>query len=164
MKYNKEAEAFTKAHEKEPKAKYKPHIRIGSGLNTGRATCGLMGADMGKDGKMEYTAIGDAVNFASRTESSNKPCGTDILITEDTYSLLKKRFIKCEENHFTIAEADKPNELIVEQIPVEFEVKGKGTQHFYGVVNMPQFDIEAFFKPNELPLVFLVRQISDHLR
>lgn len=149
MKYNKEAEAFTKAHEKEPKAKYKPHIRIGSGLNTGRATCGLMGADMGKDGKMEYTAIGDAVNFASRTESSNKPCGTDILITEDTYSLLKKRFIKCEENHFTIAEADKPNELIVEQIPVEFEVKGKGTQHFYGVVNMPQFDIEAFFKPNE---------------
>ena len=149
MKYNKEAEAFTKAHEKEPKAKYKPHIRIGSGLNTGRATCGLMGADMGKDGKMEYTAIGDAVNFASRTESSNKPCGTDILITEDTYSLLKKRFIKCEENHFTIAPEDKPNELVVEMIPVEFEVKGKGTQHFYGVVNMPQFDIEAFFKPNE---------------
>ena len=149
MKYNKEAEAFTKAHEKEPKAKYKPHIRIGSGLNTGRATCGLMGADMGKDGKMEYTAIGDAVNFASRTESSNKPCGTDILITEDTYSLLKKRFIKCEENHFQLAPEDQANELIVEQIPVEFEVKGKGTQHFYGVVNMPQFDIEAFFKPNE---------------
>jgi len=149
MKYNKEAEAFTKAHEKEAKAKYKPHIRIGSGLNTGRATCGLMGADMGKDGKMEYTAIGDAVNFASRTESSNKPCGTDILITEDTYSLLKKRFIRCKENNFTIAQEDKINELVVEQIPVEFEVKGKGTQHFYGVVNMPQFDIEAFFKPNE---------------
>ena len=108
-----------------------------------------MVADMGKDGKIEYTANGDAVNFASRTESSNKPCGTDILITEDTYSLLKKRFIKCQENNFTIAEADKANELIVEQIPVEFEVKGKGTQHFYGVVNMPQFDIEAFFKPNE---------------
>ena len=149
MKYNKEAEAFTEAHKNEPKAKYKPHIRIGSGLNSGRATCGLMGADMGKEGKMEYTAIGDAVNFASRTESSNKPCGTDILITEDTYSLLKKRFIKCQENNFTIAEEDKANELIVEQIPVEFEVKGKGTQHFYGVVNMPQFDIEAFFKPNE---------------
>jgi adenylate cyclase len=30
-------------------------------------------------------------------------------------------------------------------IPVEFEVKGKGAQHFYGVVNLPQFDIEEFF-------------------
>ena len=82
MEYNKAAEAFTKAHEHEEKAKYKPHIRIGCGINTGRATCGIMGSE----DKMEYTAIGDSVNFASRTESSNKPCGTDILITEDTYS------------------------------------------------------------------------------
>lgn len=86
MKYNKDAAAFTKAHENEAKAKYKPHIRIGCGLNSGRATCGIMGSE----DKMEYTAIGDAVNFASRTESSNKPCGTDILITEDTYNLLKE--------------------------------------------------------------------------
>ena len=69
MKYNKDAAAFTKAHENEARAKYKPHIRIGCGLNSGRATCGIMGSE----DKMEYTAIGDAVNFASRTESSNKP-------------------------------------------------------------------------------------------
>ena len=41
------------------------------------------------------------------------------------------------------------NELIVECIPVTFEVKGKGAQHFYGVVNMPQFDIEEFFKTSD---------------
>ena len=29
------------------------------------------------------------------------------------------------------------------------EVKGKGAQHFYGVVNMPRFDIEAFFKTSD---------------
>ncbi len=142
MQYNKDAEAFTKAHEHEAKAKYKPHIRIGCGINTGRATCGIMGSE----DKMEYTAIGDSVNFASRTESSNKPCGTDILITQDTYNLLKKDFIRCEENNFTLSKENEVNELVVEQIPVEFEVKGKGAQHFYGVVNMPQFDIEAFFK------------------
>ncbi len=142
MQYNKDAEAFTKAHENEPEAKYKPHIRIGCGLNTGRATCGIMGSD----DKMEYTAIGDSVNFASRTESSNKPCGTDILITEDTYNLLKNDFIRCKENNFTLAAENEKNEIVVEMIPVEFEVKGKGAQHFYGVVNMPQFDIEAFFK------------------
>ena len=41
---------------------------------------------------------------------------------------------------------NRKDEIVVEMIPVEFEVKGKGAQHFYGVVNMPQFDIEAFFK------------------
>lgn len=145
MKYNKDAAAFTKAHENEAKAKYKPHIRIGCGLNSGRATCGIMGSE----DKMEYTAIGDAVNFASRTESSNKPCGTDILITEDTYNLLKDDFIKNESNNFSIKEENLENEIVVEMIPVEFEVKGKGAQHFYGVVNMPGFDIQKFFQQGE---------------
>lgn len=145
MKYNKDAQAFTKAHENEPLAKYKPHIRIGCGLNSGRATCGIMGSE----DKMEYTAIGDAVNFASRTESSNKPCGTDILITEDTYNLLKDDFIKNESNNFSIKEENLENEIVVEMIPVEFEVKGKGTQHFYGVVNMPGFDIQKFFQQGD---------------
>lgn len=145
MKYNKDAAAFTKAHENETKAKYKPHIRIGCGLNSGRATCGIMGSE----DKMEYTAIGDAVNFASRTESSNKPCGTDILITEDTYNLLKDDFIKNESNNYSIKNENLENEIIVEMIPVEFEVKGKGAQHFYGVVNMPGFDIQKFFQQGE---------------
>ena len=142
MKYNKDAETFTKVHEGEPLAKYKPHIRIGAGVNTGRATVGFMGSY----DKMEFTSIGDAVNFASRTEASNKPCGTDLLITEDTYNLLKSRYIRCEENAYTISPEDLPYEIIAEQIPVEFEVKGKGAQHFYAVVNLPNFDIEAFFK------------------
>lgn len=145
MQYNKDAEVFTKAHMGEEKAKYKPHIKIGCGLNTGRATCGIMGSE----DKMEYTAIGDAVNFASRTESSNKPCGTDILITEDTYRLLRHRYIRNESNGFKILEENKENEIIVEQIPVDFEVKGKGIQHFYGVVNMPGFDIEKFFRKSD---------------
>lgn len=145
MVYNKQAEAFTKEHEGEPLAKYKPQIRIGSGLNSGRATVGFMGSY----DKMEFTSIGDAVNLASRTESSNKPCGTDMLITEDTYNLLKYDYIKSPENNFTIKPENLDNEIIVEVIPVTFEVKGKGKQHFYGVVNMPRFDIEGFFKQSE---------------
>ena len=141
MKYNKDAEAFSEAHKDEPLAQYKPHIRIGAGLNSGRATVGFMGSY----DKMEFTSIGDAVNFASRTEASNKPCGTDILITQDTYDILKHDFIRCAENDFTLTAENEKNEILVEQIPVEFEVKGKGKQHFYGVVNMPKFDVAEFF-------------------
>lgn len=145
MKYNKDAKAFTKAHKNDPMASLKPEIKIGCGLNTGRATVGFMGSNE----KMEFTSIGDAVNLASRTESSNKPCGTDILITQYTYDILKKDFIKCEENDFTISEENRLNEIIVEKIPVSFSVKGKDDQSFYGVVNMPNFDIKSFFRFSE---------------
>ncbi|MCH5166215.1 MAG: adenylate/guanylate cyclase domain-containing protein, partial [Clostridiales bacterium] len=145
MKYNKDAAAFTEAHKHDPIAQYKPRIQIGTGLNSGRVTVGFMGSF----DKMEFTAIGDAVNLASRTEASNKQCGTDILITEDTLALLKHDYIRCKENHFTLAPENEKYEIIVEQIPVEFEVKGKGKQHFYGVVNMPRFDIQEFFSPTD---------------
>lgn len=141
MKYNKDAEKFTKEHQNDKNAEYKPHIRIGCGLNCGRATVGFMGSKE----KMEFTSIGDAVNLASRTESSNKPCGTDILMTEDLFNLLKKDFIRCPDNKWTVPKENKEYEIVVEQIPVTFDVKGKGKQHFYGVVNMPQFDIQKFF-------------------
>ena len=144
MQYNKDAAAFTRAHKSDPMAKYKPFIRIGAGLNSGRATVGFMGSY----DKMEFTSIGDAVNFASRTEASNKPCGTDILITEDTRSLLLD-YIRCEENSFTIRPENLKSEIVIEQIPVQFEVKGKGKQHFYGVVNMPNFDAVEFFSESD---------------
>lgn len=65
------------------KAQGWPEIHARIGINSGHLVVG----NMGSPARMEYTAMGDAVNLASRLEGANKYYETQILLGPRTYEL-----------------------------------------------------------------------------
>ena len=60
-----------------------PEFDIGIGVHSGEAVIGNIGSSV----RMEYTAIGDTVNIASRLEGQTKETGAHILASRDTVSM-----------------------------------------------------------------------------
>ncbi len=66
----------------------RPEIKIGVGIHTGEAICGIVGAER----RLEYTVIGDTVNLSARLESTTKEYQVPILISAATHELINKRY------------------------------------------------------------------------
>jgi adenylate cyclase len=69
-----------------------PFLDIGVGLNSGPMVVG----NMGSVARMDYTAMGDAVNLASRLEGANKQYGTSVIIGDITFEQVNEEFY-CRE-------------------------------------------------------------------
>lgn len=75
---------------------YTAPIAIGIGLNTGDCCVGNMGSDQ----RFDYSALGDAVNLASRLEGQSKNYGVDIVLGQNTVDQLP-------DNMFAFIEIDR---------------------------------------------------------
>ena len=71
------------------KTMYGQDFDIGVGIHWGEAVVGDIGAGKSK----RLTAIGDAMNFASRVESANKQFQSRVLISEETHEEIKDSLV-----------------------------------------------------------------------
>jgi len=63
-------------------------FKMGIGINSGSAVVGNIGSQV----HMEYTAIGDTVNLASRLQDATKEVNCEILVSEATYQSVELQF------------------------------------------------------------------------
>jgi class 3 adenylate cyclase/sensor domain CHASE-containing protein len=67
------------------KVKLPSPVKIGIGINTGKAIVGIIGAE----GRLEGTVISDAINTAARIQNLTKNYEFPLLISEETYKAMK---------------------------------------------------------------------------
>lgn len=90
---------------KQFKSRFGFEIQVRMGINMGMAVIGNIGSE-GK--KIEFTAIGDTVNIASRFEGINKLYGTLVITGETVRESCKDEFVFRKLDSIMVKGKEKP--------------------------------------------------------
>lgn len=93
---------------REFKTRFGFEIQVRMGINKGPAVVGNIGSE-GK--KIEFTALGDTVNIASRFEGINKLYGTLVCVGETTMEACKDEFVFRRLDSIMVKGKEKPTSI-----------------------------------------------------
>ncbi|NOX17742.1 MAG: CHASE2 domain-containing protein [Chlorobi bacterium] len=85
----------------------KKRINIRVGINTGNAVVGNIGGEK----RFDYTVMGDNVNLASRLEGANREYGSQIMISDKTYQMVKDRIVVRMLDHILVKGKQRPTKV-----------------------------------------------------
>ena len=95
------------------KAEGLPHLKMRIGISTGTVFVG----NIGSNDRLNYTAVGDTVNLASRLEGTNKIYKTCVLISDKTAARIREQILTRPVDK--VAVKGKANAILI------YEVLGK---------------------------------------
>src|SRR5207249_1906686 len=109
-------------------------IRLGIGVNSGRASVGQIGSHI----KFKYGPRGSVVNVASRVQGANKFWKTALLITEHTHSHLDAAFSTRRLGPVRVVNIAEPVTL--------YEMAPPGQSHWAGLKQNYEIALAQFEK------------------